>query len=406
MAGIKYWLWLRNLQGLSNQTCLTLWEQFGSPERVYYADAEELAKIEGLSKKQQETLENKSLAEAEQIMEACASLGIHIVTIEDADYPDRLRAIENAPCVLYTKGTWPDFDSEAVVAIIGSRESTPYGIRIGQALGYDLSKGGAYVISGLAARGDTAGHMGAILAGCKTAAVLGCGIDVVYPRENARLYDDIEANGVLISEYPPGSRPVGNHFLERNRIISGLSLAVCVVEAKIRSGTQNTVRHALEQGRDVYAVPGPIDSPFSAGTNQMIREGAEIVTKAWDILEDLQQRFPEKIEAKLFPLPEVLDYPEHKKKSPAAPAAEPAEKPAPADDQERIDMKHAQDRFTDDQIKILLTLSDQPMIVDDITETTQIPVRRVLSALTELEIEEVIRQESGNRYILNAVIEQ
>ncbi len=409
MSGIKYWLWLRNLQGLNNRTCLKLWDHFASPEGIYYADAEEYAQVPQLSKAQIRALENKSLDRAEEIIEDCARLGIRIMTIMDAEYPDRLRAIEDAPCVLYIRGSWPDFDSEAAVAVIGSRNSTPYGIRVGQTLGYELSKGGAYIVSGLAARGDAAGHFGALLAGKKTAAVLGCGIDVVYPAENQRLYADIEADGVLISEYPPGTKPVGRHFLERNRIISGLSMAVIVVEAKLRSGTQNTVRHAIEQGRDVYAVPGPIDSVYSEGTNRMIQEGAGVVTRAWDVLQELQPWFPDKIEAKLFELPPILQRVENSK-----PAA--AEKEAAAEKIEKqidnrneieyIEIEKAKDRFTDDQIQILLTLSDQPMIVDDIAETTQIPVRRVLSALTMLEIDELIKQESGNRYILNAVIQQ
>ncbi len=409
MSGIKYWLWLRNLQGLNNRACLRLWTHFSSPEHIYYADIEEYAQIPQLTKAQIRALEDKSLDRAEQIMEDCARLDIRVITIADAEYPDRLRAIEDAPCLLYVKGSWPDFDSEAAVAVIGSRNSTPYGIRVGQALGYELSKGGAYIVSGLAARGDAAGHFGALLAGKKTAAVLGCGVDVVYPAENKRLYADIESDGVLISEYPPGTRPVGTHFLERNRIISGLSVAVIVVEAKMHSGTQNTVRHAIEQGRDVYAVPGPVDSAYSEGTNRMIQEGAGVVTRAWDVLEELERWFPDKIEAKLFELPPILQRAE-KPKSTAAAKETVAEKTEKQIDNrneiEYIEIENAKDRFTDDQIRILLTLSNQPMIVDDIAETTQIPVRRVLSALTMLEIDGLVKQESGNRYILNAVIQQ
>ena len=179
MSGIKYWLWLRNLQGLNNRTCLKLWDHFASPEGIYYADAEEYAQVPQLSKAQIRALENKSLDRAEEIIEDCARLGIRIMTIMDAEYPDRLRAIEDAPCVLYIRGSWPDFDSEAAVAVIGSRNSTPYGIRVGQTLGYELSKGGAYIVSGLAARGDAAGHFGALLAGrkqpqCLAAASMWC----------------------------------------------------------------------------------------------------------------------------------------------------------------------------------------------------------------------------------------
>lgn len=409
MAELKYWLWLRTLRGLPNSACAQLLQHFGDPEHIYYADAEEYAHVERLTPKQAELLGKKDMDTAGRILERCAALGIHILTIHDAAYPDRLRAIADAPCVLYWKGRWPDFDSEAAVALIGSRRATPYGVRVGQQLGYALSKGGAYIVSGLAAGGDAAGHRGALLAGAETAAVLGGGIDVIYPRENRQLYEDIAASGVLISEYPPGTEAKGHHFLERNRIISGLSVAVVVVEAALRSGTLNTVHHALEQGRDVYAVPGPIDAPYSQGCNRLIREGAAAVTGEWDILQDLQLRFPDRIEGRIFDLPpSVLRAAEEK--TPAAQkeneSAAPENKIDKTEEKAYIEIKNSRDRFTDDQIQLLLTLSDHPMTVDDLAETAQIPVRRVLSALTDLEIEALVQQVSGNRYILNALIEE
>lgn len=412
MAELKYWLWLRTLRGLSNSACLDLLAHFGDAEHIYYADAEEYAHVEQLTKKQRSLLENKDTAAAETILEQCAALGISILTIGDAAYPDRLRAIPDAPCVLYWKGAWPDFDSEAAVAVIGTRKATPYGIRMGERLGYTLSKGGAYVVSGLAAGGDAAGHRGALLAGKRTAAVLGGGIDVVYPRENAALYDDIAASGVLISEYPPGTEPKGHHFLERNRIISGLSAAVVVVEAALRSGTLNTVHHALEQSRDVYAVPGPVDAPCSQGCNRLIQEGAGLVSDGWDILRDLQPRFPQRIERYLFDLPPSIGRGAAEKGT-AAQQEAPAEDAVPAENEidkteekAYIEIENSRDRFTDDQIQLLLTLSEHPMTVDDLAETAQIPVRRVLSALTDLEIDALVRQVSGNRYILNALIKE
>ena len=409
MAELKYWLWLRTLRGLPNSACAQLLQHFGDPEHIYYADAEEYAHVERLTPKQAELLGKKDMDTAGRILERCAALGIQILTIHDAAYPDRLRAIADAPCVLYWKGRWPDFDSEAAVALIGSRRATPYGVRVGQQLGYALSKGGAYIVSGLAAGGDAAGPRGALLAGAETAAALGGGIDVIYPRENRQLYEDIAASGVLISEYPPGTEAKGHHFLERNRIISGLSVAVVVVEAALRSGTLNTVHHALEQGRDVYAVPGPIDAPYSQGCNRLIREGAAAVTGEWDILQDLQMRFPERIEGRIFDLPpSVLRAAEEK--TPAAQkeneSAAPENKIDKTEEKAYIEIKNSRDRFTDDQIQLLLTLSDHPMTVDDLAETAQIPVRRVLSALTDLEIEALVQQVSGNRYILNALIEE
>lgn len=400
MAGMKYWLWLQNLYGMKNQSCLRLLDHFGTPEAVYYADAEEYRHVKGLPKQCLRALEDKRFDRAEEILEACARLGIRIITLFDAEYPDRLRAIPDAPCVLYVKGTFPDFDNEAAIAMIGTRKATGYGYRIGESLSYELAKGGAYIVSGLAAGGDAIAHRGALLAGAQTAAVLGCGIDVIYPAENRGLYEDILASGVLISEYPPGAEPKGHHFLERNRIISGLSMAVVVVEAGLHSGTMNTVRHALEQGRDVYAVPGPVDAECSMGCNLLIQEGAKAVTRAWDVLEDLQFLFPNIIRTDIFPIPPSIgQYQEKAEKGAKKEAPQPVQEL-----QQKETITLSEGRFTDDQIQILSNLSDHPLHVDDIAETVQIPIRRVLSALTVLEIEHLVKQESGNRYILNATI--
>lgn len=405
MAGIQYWLWLRNLRGIGNQMCLHLLDHFGTPENIYYADPEEYRHVEGLTKPQFAALEEKDFSRAEEILEACARLGIRILTLSDAEYPDRLRAIPNAPCVLYVKGTLPDFDREAAVAMIGTRKATGYSYRVGEPLSYELAKGGAYIVSGMAAGGDALAHRGALLAGCKTAAVLGGGVDVVYPAQNRSLYEDILVNGVILSEYPPGTEPKGAHFLERNRIISGLSVAVVVVEAGLRSGTMNTVHHALDQGRDVYAVPGPVDAPYSQGCNRLIQEGAKAVTGAWDILEDLQLLFPERIRSDIFPVPPSVGREPKEKDAKAGTAAGAKKAETAAEKEPPLETVELSDgRFTDDQIRILSNLSDHPMAVDDIAELVQIPVRRVLSALTVLEIEHLVKQESGSRYILNATI--
>lgn len=160
MAGIKYWLWLRTLHGLSNQICIRLLEQFGDPEKIYFAAPEDYLQTEGITKAQLSALADKKLDRAEAVLEDCERLGVQILSCTDAVYPSRLRAIPDAPCVLYYKGIWPDFDSEAAVGLIGTRKATPYGIRIGERLGYELSKGGAYVVSGLAAGGDAGGTPG------------------------------------------------------------------------------------------------------------------------------------------------------------------------------------------------------------------------------------------------------
>ena len=205
MAGLKYWVWLNECRGLTNRSRALLLDHFGSPEDVYYADEAEYALVEGLSKKQLELLADKSTDGADKILGDCQRLGLRILTMQDADYPARLRGIFEPPCLLYVKGTLPAFDEEVAVAMVGTRACTPYGTQSAEKIAYGLAKQGALVVSGAARGIDSAAHRGALRAGGVTVAVLGNGLDVVYPEENAGLYRDIAATGALLSEYPPGT---------------------------------------------------------------------------------------------------------------------------------------------------------------------------------------------------------
>ena len=309
MAGLKYWVWLNECRGLTNRSRALLLDHFGSPEDVYYADEAEYALVEDLSKKQLELLADKSTDGADKILGDCQRLGLRILTMQDADYPARLRGIFEPPCLLYVKGTLPAFDEEVAVAMVGTRACTPYGTQSAEKIAYGLAKQGALVVSGAARGIDSAAHRGALRAGGVTVAVLGNGLDVVYPEENAGLYRDIAATGALLSEYPPGTTAEGWHFPIRNRIISGLCLATVVVEAPLeRSGALITANTALEQGRDVFAVPGPIDASASRGCNRLIADGAGLVSESWDILREYQAMYPHKILGERVELPHALGY--------------------------------------------------------------------------------------------------
>ena len=386
MSALKFWLWLTELPGLTNQTRLALLRHFPTPEDVYYADPAEVLLTEGITREQAELLEDKDCAAAEKVLADCGELGLHIVTISDAAYPNRLRNIFDPPCLLYVRGRLPAFDDEAAVAVVGTRDCTPYGVSCAEKLGFGLAAGGALVVSGLARGIDSAALRGALRAGGTVTAVLGNGLDVVYPRENRYLYEDIAASGALLSEYPPGTPPEGRHFPVRNRIMSGLSLATLVVEAPERSGALITAGTALEQGRDVFAVPGPIDAPASVGCNRLIRDGAGLVTDAWDILAAYAPRFPEKLHREgAREEPAVLGYQARQR-------TEPKEVPP------SLSLSNNDLSLTDDQIRLLRTLTEEPMLVDDLIEETEIPTRRVLSALTVLEIEHLVTQHPGKRY--------
>ena len=387
MSALKYWVWLSECRGVSNQTRLALLRHFGSPEDVFYADAGELLLTEGITRDQVHALEDHKLDKADKVLADCQRLGLRILTIQDAEYPGRLQNSYDPPCLLYVKGRLPAFDEEAAVAVVGTRDCTPYGIACAEKLGYGLTGGGAVVVSGLAKGIDAAASRGALRAGGVTVGVVGNGLDVHYPYESRYLYEDIAAAGVLLSEYPPGTEAAGSHFPARNRIISGLSLATLVVEAPERSGALITAETALEQGRDVFAVPGPIDAPTSVGCNRLIRDGAGLVSDAWDILREYAGRFPDKLNqdgAKEQPV--TLGYQARQKAEP---------KPVPP----TLDLKKDDLSLTDDQIALLRVLdAEEPALVDDLIEQTGIPTRRVLSALTLLEIEHFVTQHSGKRY--------
>ena len=387
MSALKYWLWLSNLRGLGNQTRLSLLRRFPSPEEIYYADGGELLLTEGIRREDADILADKRLDTAEKILADCARLDIRILTIQDAEYPGRLKNIYDPPILLYVKGRLPAFDEEAAIAVVGTRDCSPYGVACARKLGHGLAAGGAVVVSGLAKGVDAEASRAALRAGGFVVGVLGNGVDVVYPYSSRSLYEDIAAAGALISEYPPGTEPVGRHFPVRNRIISGLCVATLVVEAPEKSGALITAETALEQGRDVFAVPGPIDAPGSVGCNRLIREGAGLVAEASDILREYTDRFPGKLllDRSHTPAPQEGYEVEEKEKAPAR-AVPPS-------------FSLSKSGLTDDQMALLRLLDDdEPSIVDDLIDRSGIPTRRVLSALTLLELENLVLQHSGKRY--------
>ena len=397
MAALKYWVWLTTLPGLGQRTKLQLLEHFASPEEIYFAPEEELLLAEGVTKPQCALLADKSLDRAEKVLEDCAKDGQFLLTMDDAAYPARLRNIYDPPLLLYGKGSLPLFDEEVAVTVVGTRSCTPYGVKAASELGYELARQGALLVSGMAKGIDGEALKGALRAGGFTAAVLGGGADVVYPAANRRLYEDIAATGVILSEYPPGTEPRGDHFPVRNRLLSALSLATVVVEAPEKSGALITAATTLEQGREVFAVPGPFDAPMSRGCNGLIREGAGLVCEAWDVLSFYESRYPHKLRllrAKLPPLPKGA--PETESGEPAKPVEEAP--PAPA--LPVLDISQDPGGLTDDQIAVLSVLhTDIPTLTDDAAILADLPVRRVLSALTVLEIDGYVCRQGARSFL-------
>ena len=280
-----YWIWLSLIPNLGIKRKQILLARYKSPKKIYNASKEELLKINGLGEKLVETiLDLKIRKNVNNHLKYLKENDIDIIPITDNKYPKILKEIYDPPISLYIKGN-KEILNEKSIAIVGCRDATSYGKKVAKYFSYNLSKKGINIVSGLARGIDSYSHIGCIVANNgKTIAVLGNGLDIVYPKENKYLMQEIiRRGGAIISEYPLGTKPEKRNFPARNRIISGISDGVIVVEAKEKSGTLITVDFALEQGRDVYVVPGNIDSINSVGTNDLIKQGAKIVTTYKDI---------------------------------------------------------------------------------------------------------------------------
>jgi len=282
---LKYWIAFNLLFAEDLGSAQKIFQHFFSVKDIFEKPADDFAGL-GLSKKATEAIRSqRTLGKAARELDRINKKGYTVLTIEDDRYPEYLREIFDPPCVLYCAG---DLDAlkKPAVSIVGARRSSPYGRAVAEKLAFELASRGIVIVSGMARGIDSMAHWGALRGG-KTVAVLGSGLDTIYPRENKRLFDKIIESGAVITEYPLGSMPLGFHFPLRNRIISGLSMAVVVAEAAERSGSLISARLALEQNREVMAVPGNITSKLSKGTNWLIKNGAKLIEEWRDIVEEL-----------------------------------------------------------------------------------------------------------------------
>jgi DNA processing protein len=356
-----FWLGWQLLLPGSARRIHALAGRFGSPGAAWAAPAGNLAGADKLSlEKAVELAGRRAEIDPEAELRRLEQSGTGYVTLEEPAYPRRLREIFDPPPGLFYRGQLPGRDTPAV-AIVGSRRPTAYGLAVAENLGRQMARAGVLVISGMARGIDTAAHLGALGAGGPTVAVLGCGVDVVYPRENKQVMEKIAAAGAVLSEFPPGSVPEAWHFPVRNRIISGLADALVVVEAAERSGALITADLALEQGREVLAVPGNITSPLSRGPNRLIKQGARLVEAPEDILEELG------LDA-LFKMKET----------------ESAGWPL----------------LTNDEDLLLKMLAEEPVPLDQLIEKSTLPPGQIMAALTFLEMKGLVRQLPGKHYAL------
>jgi len=369
---MKEWLSLNMTPFIGPRASVKLLERFGSAENVFQATRNELESLR-LKAESIDSIQNKEFhAKASEELNKVKALGGDILLLDDGSYPYLLREISDPPIVLYVRGHWQTCFDAPCLGVVGSRRCSTYGENAAKMLARDLAAEGICVVSGLARGIDTAAHRGAIEAKGRTIAVLGTGLDSVYPKENARLVDEIlESGGAIITQFPLETPPLKENFPYRNRVISGLSLGVLIVEASERSGSLITARLALEQNREVFAVPGNITSKNSFGTNYLIKSGAKLVQQWQDVVTEL----PTEISGEILP-PKM----EQKTFAKAQPQLMPAD-------------------LTDEERKIWSLLStDEPVHLDVLVEMTNFSVGDLLTALLGLEMRDLIREVTAKRY--------
>jgi DNA processing protein len=335
---------------------------FGGPAEVFKVKKAELLKVKGVKKAALTVLANDPpFSAAEKEIDRAEKMGIKIICFDDDEYPDLLRSIYAPPIILYLRGKYDCLNLHCT-AIVGSRAATAYGLKIARQMAAGLTHRGMMVVSGMALGVDTSAHQGALEAGGPTIAVLGCGVDVVYPRQNSRLYRHIINNGLVISEYPLGTPPEGFRFPARNRIISGMAFGVLVVEAAKKSGSLITARMALEEGREVFAIPGRVDSFKSAGTHRLLQEGAKLVHSVDDVLEEI-----------------VVT----------------SRQPQPTAPNPATSTKSGRSDISEEEALVLSLLDAYPISVDNLIRKSGLSAAKINELLLLLEIKELIEMQPG-----------
>lgn len=360
MPDLEPWIALSLVPDIGPVTFRKLLSIYGDPASVFDAPLGELSAIDGVGERKAMGIKRFSAwKDARKHLALLAEINARMITFRDADYPSLLRQLEGGPAILYVNGT-PREEDRFAIAVVGSRKTTHYGRMAAEKLSAELAGAGFTVVSGMARGIDTIAHSSSMSSGGRTVAVLGCGIDKVYPPENRGLKDRIADSGYVVSEFPPGTRPLREHFPVRNRLISGLSLGVVVVEATRDSGSLITAQYALEQNREVFAVPGSIFSANSAGTNGLIKRGAKLIEKTDDIIEELAPMLRGFVKAK-----------------------------------EKLNVE-----MTGEEKRLCEMLTGEPVHIDALSRELALSTSQVLASLLNLELKGVVRQTEGKRFYL------
>lgn len=398
-----HWIWLSRLAQVTVGQKLSLLQQFHDPEDIYRADEGALRCVEGITPKALQGLENKDLTQAQRILTQCSEKNISILTYGDGAYPSKLKNIEQPPLVLYYRGCLPDWESVPVIAMVGTRKASAYGMQVAENMGYQIAACGGLVVSGGADGIDTQALKGAMQAGKRVVAVLGFGSDVVYPAKNKELFARIEKQGCLLTEFAPGTPANAWNFPQRNRIISGLSSGVVVLEAPERSGALNTASHAADQGRDIFVVPGNVNTPSCAGSNQLLRQRAIPVFTGWDVVREYESLYPDAVtrfDGGHPRQPQVAQepvYPKTEREIRTGAVKKSIDNPGKS----RYSVEdNVLPELSPEEKQVWQQLSHTPKPVDEIIAAAELPAGKVLSILTMLAMKGVAVNHPGKRVSL------
>lgn len=411
---LTYWIWFAEMEGIDPYHKRILLERFSDPEEIYYAPKGALEDMEDFTPQMREALEGKDLSNARKIEKACQDKDIQILTFTDDRYPTRLKNIDDPPLVLYYRGVIPDLESVPVISVVGTRKATAYGLSIARQMGMEMSLCGAAVVSGAASGIDSMAMRGALDAGMPVVGILGCGVDVVYPKSNQELFDKVLENGCLMSEYPPGTPPHKWNFPQRNRILSGLANGVLVVEAPQPSGALITARRANEQGRDVFVVPGNVNVAACAGSNALLQEYARAACTGWDVLKMYESLYPGKLKKQdiLYVGQRVEDaYAPMEKSTTLKVAQKPLtvgnrKSAAAGNDKKGIDNKPANPysgrdtriaSLSEEERTVASCIGFEPEPVDAVIARLDMPSGKVLGILTMLALKGIVENCPGKR---------
>lgn len=396
------WIWLQRVLGYGNPRIKEIAAAYPNIEDFYRASPAQKRLCAHFTPAQENAFVKETLQNSQAVIDRCESLNYNIITFEDEIYPKRLKEIYNPPCVLYVDGALPKLDDYLCIAIVGTRTATREGVRTAFTMAADLAKAGAVVVSGGALGIDCAAHRGVLQSSGVTVCVLGCGINYPYLMENAQMRKLITAKGAVVSEYPPDTKPLARNFPMRNRIISGLSNGVLVVEAGEKSGSLITADLALEQNRDVFAVPGSITNTVYKGSNNLIKQGARAVTGFADILEEYLgvDELPEEIPVSLEFEREINEVPTATSRTNKKAFDNPPQAAYHKKGKTSFRKEKEKEPLSQDAQAVLGVLSESeiPLHVDLLIERLGLPAGRLLAALTELELAGMVRQVPGRRY--------